>query len=200
MHGLADRLVRWYPALFLLALAGLTFWIDQAVQPPAPVRDGSTRHDPDMIIEDFSAMRMNPDGTQRHAVQGARMTHYPDDDSTHLEVPSFVHYDYRTAPVRVTANRALVSGNGDHVYFIGDVRIVRAAYADQPPMTLDTEFLHLIPDQDLAKTDKAVHMTRGDTVVDSVGLEFDNGTRVLKLLSNVKVTYASPVDLPKLGR
>lgn len=194
------RLVRWYPVVFLALLAALTVWIDQRVQPPPPVRDGSMRHDPDFIIDNFSATRMNPDGSQRHSVQGTKMTHYPDDNSTHVETPRFVHYDYETAPVRVTANRALVSRNGENVYFIGDVRIIREPYTDQNEMRLDTEFLHIIPDLDLAQTDKPVRMTTGASQVDAVGLEFDNRARILKLRSNVKVTYASPVGIPHLGR
>lgn len=194
------RLVRWYPVLFLALLAALTVWIDQTVQPPPPVRDGSTRHDPDFIIDNFSATRMNPDGSQRHSIQGSKMIHYPDDNSTHVDTPRFIHYDYATAPVRVTANRALVSRNGENVFFIGDVRIVREAYADQSAMQLDTELLQVIPDRDLAKTDKPVTMTTGGSRVDSVGLEFDNRARILKLLSKVKVTYASPIGIPGLGR
>jgi len=194
------RLVRWYPVLFLALLAALTAWIDQTVQPPPPVRDGSTRHDPDFIIDDFSATRMNPDGSQRHSVVGSKMVHYPDDNSTHVEEPRFVHYDYATAPVRVTANRALISHNGENVYFIGDVLIKREAYADNDAMQLETEMLQIIPDRDLAKTDKPVTMTSGTSRVDSVGMEFDNRTRIVKLLSKVKVTYASPAGIPGLSR
>jgi lipopolysaccharide export system protein LptC len=194
------RVVRWYPVLFLALLAALTAWIDQTVQPPPPVRDGSTRHDPDFIVDEFSATRMNPDGSLRHSVTGRRMVHFPDDNSTHVEEPRFVHYDYATAPVRITANRALVSRNGENVYFIGDVLIKREAYADNDAMQLETEMLQVIPDRDLAKTDKPVTMTSGTSRVDSVGMEFDNRTRIVKLLSKVKVTYASPAGIPGLSR
>jgi lipopolysaccharide export system protein LptC len=194
------RVVRWYPVLFLALLAALTVWIDRTVQAPPPLRDGSTRHDPDFVIDNFSATRMNPDGSERHSIQGSKMTHYPDDNSTHVDVPHFTHYDYATAPVRITAKRGLVSHNGENVFFIGDVRIVRDAYADQASMQLDTEQLQVIPDRDLALTDKPVTMTTGASRVDSVGMEFDNRSRILKLLSKVKVTYASPIGIPGLGR
>lgn len=197
---LGDRVFGWYPVLLLLALAGMTFWLDQKVQPPPPVRDGSTRHDPDVVVERFSAMRMNPDGTQRYAVQGSRLTHYPDVNSTELEEPRFVHFDPKTAPVHVTARRALISRNGDEVDFLGEVHIVRDAFADQAAMTLDTEYLHLVPDKDTATTDKAVLMTQGDTRVQGVGMVFDNRARVLTLLSKVNVLYASPLSLPAPGR
>ncbi|MBK8015899.1 MAG: LPS export ABC transporter periplasmic protein LptC [Betaproteobacteria bacterium] len=68
----SDRLVRWYPALLLLVLGGLTLWLDQKVQPPPVPRDGSTRHDPDFVVENFSAMRMNIDGSQRYRCAARR--------------------------------------------------------------------------------------------------------------------------------
>lgn len=196
-----DHLLRWYPAFLLLALAGLTFWLDQKVQPLPTPRDGSTRHDPDFIVDNFTAMRMNPDGSQRYAIRGQTMTHYPDDSTTHLEQPRFIHYDAKTAPVKVTSDKALVSRDGEDVYFTGNVDIVRDAYADQPPMTLETEYLHLTPEQDLARTDRKVTMTRGTTRVEGVGMLYDNKARKLELLSQVKVTYGSPtLNLPSFGR
>ncbi|MBI1395656.1 MAG: LPS export ABC transporter periplasmic protein LptC [Betaproteobacteria bacterium] len=200
MSNWNDRLFRWYPAVLLLALAAVTFWLDQKVQPLPIPRDGSTRHDPDFLIDDFSAMRMNPDGSQRYALRGTKMTHYPDDNSTVIEQPRFIHYDPKTAPVRIRSDEALISQNGDDVYFSGNVHIVREAYADQKPMSLVTEYLHLMPDQDLAETDKAVRMTQGKTVVESVGMRFDNKARILNLLSNVRVDYASPLNLSAFGR
>lgn len=197
---MSGHLFRWYPAVLLLILAALTLWLDQKVQSPPPPRDGSTRHDPDFIIENFSARRMNLDGTVRYSLEGRRMTHYPDDSSTLLDEPRFVHFDAKTAPVHVRSRRASLSRNGDDVYFYDDVNIVRDAYTGQEAMGLKTSFLHLIPDRDLALTDKAVTMTQGRNVVDAVGMEFDNRARILKLKSNVKVTYVSPISLPSARR
>lgn len=193
---LSDRLVRWYPALLLALLAGLTSWLDQKVRPPPAPRDGSTRHDPDVIVEGFTAVKLYPDGTPRHALNGRRLSHYPDDDSTHVERPEFFHYAPPAAPVNAKAERALVSRNGDNVYFTGNVRIERAAFADEPSLRLATEFLHIIPDRDLAATDKPVDMSRGTLRARATGMEFDNRARTLKLLSKVKVEYDPPPQTP----
>jgi len=197
---MSDRLFKWYPVLFLLALAALTLWLDQKVQPPQPARDGSARHDPDFYIDDFMAQRMNPDGSRRYALKGLKLVHYPDDSSTQVQAPSFTHFEAGAAPVLVTASRAVVSRNGENVYFVGDVRIDRAAFADQQALTLRTELLHVIPDRDLAKTDKPVLMTHGTSTVRSEGMEFDNRARTVKLLSKVKVNYVAPVRLPAARR
>jgi lipopolysaccharide export system protein LptC len=65
-------------------------------------------------------------------------------------------------------------------------------------MTLQTSYLHVIPDQDLAKTDREVTLISGNSTVKSVGLEFNNATRSLKLLSQVRGTFETPAKESQL--
>jgi lipopolysaccharide export system protein LptC len=187
-----DRLITWSPLILVALLATMSFWLDRKVQPPAHRPDGSTRHDPDFIVEGFSAVKMNPDGTRRYALAAKRMVHFPDDNSTQLELPRLVYFDYQRAPVTIRSETAeAVQGGGD-VFFRGDVQIIRAAYASNAELGVFTSFLHVIPDKDLAKTDKPVRMVEGNSTASSVGLEFNNATREIKLLSEVKASYATP--------
>jgi lipopolysaccharide export system protein LptC len=68
----------------------------------------------------------------------------------------------------------------------------RAPFGDDPEMTLATSFLHVVPDKDLVNTDREVTLTHGNSTMKSVGLEFNNKTRQLKLLSNVKGQLQTP--------
>lgn len=187
-----DRLVTWSPLILLALLATLTFWLDRKVQPPARMPDGSTRHDPDFFVEGFSAMKMNPDGTRRYALSARRMVHYPDDNSTQLELPRLVYFDYQHAPVTVRSDTAEVARGGKDVFFSGNVQVVRSAYAANAELGVFTAYLHVLPDEDLAKTDKPVRMVEGNSTASSVGLEFDNRARHIRLLSEVKVRYEIP--------
>ena len=51
-----DRLVAWSPVLLLGCLAALTYWLDAQVQSSPPRGDGASRHDPDLYIENLSAV------------------------------------------------------------------------------------------------------------------------------------------------
>jgi len=184
-----DRLTAWFPLLLLGILAALTFWIDRVVQPAVAVRDGSARHDPDYIVDKLSAIRMAPDGKIKHTLAADKMIHYPDDDSTRLESPRFVNYATTTAPVTITAREALLSKNGDDVYFHDDVRVTRGSYDSRNELVMETGYLHVVPDENIARTDQPVTITDGNTVVHAVGLELNNKTRILKLNSQVKGTY-----------
>ncbi len=66
-----------------------------------------------------------------------------------------------------------------------DVKLVRAASATQSEMSLSTDYLHVIPNRDLAETDRPVTLQDAHNVIHATGLKFDYKARVVKLLSQV---------------
>lgn len=184
-----ERLAAWFPLLLLAILAALTFWLDRAVQPPAGKSDGATRHDPDFIVDRVSAMRTTADGGIRHTLFAEKMIHYPDDDSTNLQSPKFVSYASGKAPITITSREALLSKDGENVYFQDNVRVTRAPYGDKSELVMETSYLHVIPNANVVQTDRPVVITDANTVVNAIGLELNGETRILKLKSRVKGIY-----------
>lgn len=189
---MSERFTAGFPLLLLAALAALTFWLDRFVQPPPRAGNGLARHDPDYIVDGLSAVRMAADGTIKHTLNATKMIHYPDDDTTQLEAPKFVSFATAGAPVTITAREALVSSEGENIYFKDDVVVKRAPYGANSELVMRTTYLHVIPDENTARTDRPVTLTDAHTVVTAVGLELDSGTRILQLLSRVKGTYHDP--------
>src|SRR5262245_50615993 len=114
-----EKLTTIVPLVLVGALVGFTFWLDQVAQPPARSTAGN-RHDPDYIVEGLSAVRMNASGAPGYTLSAAKMTHFPDDDTTVLAGPRFVSYSAGKSPVTITSSQAVVSSNGDNVYFQND--------------------------------------------------------------------------------
>jgi len=191
-----ERLTTALPLIFAGMLAALTFWLDRVAQPPASGVGAASRHDPDYIVEGLSALRMGESGAASYTLSATRMVHYPDDDTTVLATPRFIAYGAAKSPVTITANEAVVSSNGQHVYFQDDVRVTRAPFGESSELVMRTAFLHVIPDHNLARTDRAVTITDAATTVTAVGLEMNNETRVIKLLSRVRGTY-DPKKAPR---
>ena len=123
-----ERLTTAAPLLLAGMLAALTFWLDRIVQPTGARPAAASRHDPDYIVERLSAVRMDESGAASYTLSAAKMVHYPDDDTTLLDARrSSSATARRQAPVTITASEAVVSGNGENVYFQDDVRVTRAA-------------------------------------------------------------------------
>jgi len=190
MYG---RSAIWFPLLLLAMLAALTLWIDRTVQPPQPKIDGSSRHDPDYKLNNFSTTKSDLSGNPRYVLSATELVHYPDDDSAELARPRFTQYATHKPYTQIQGQRGQVSSNGDDVYFMDHVQLVRASTPGRGELTLLTEYLHLIPDQDLAVTDKPVSILQAPhTVVRGTGMEFNKKERTLKLFGRVHVHYERP--------
>jgi lipopolysaccharide export system protein LptC len=183
---LASRARYWLPLLPLLGLLGVTYWLNQQVQPEAAKPDASKRHDPDAIMENFSAVKFNVQGKPRFIMAAKKMQHYPDDDSTTLEVPRLTTLSAKQPAIHVIARRGTVSSRGDEVFLHDDVEVLREASADREELTLQTDFLHVVPDRDWADTDRPVTIVDAHNTIHAIGLEMDNNARTLKLLSQVR--------------
>ncbi|OGT00552.1 MAG: LPS export ABC transporter periplasmic protein LptC [Gallionellales bacterium RIFCSPLOWO2_12_FULL_59_22] len=187
---MVSRARHWLPLLPLLGLLGVTYWLSQQVRPEDGKPDNGKRHDPDAIMENFSAVRLNEQGMPRFIMSAKKMQHYPDDDSTLLEVPRLTALSAGHPAIHLIAKRGIVSSKGDEIYLHDDVEVLREADVQQSELTLHTEFLHVVPDRDWAETDHAVTVVNARNTMHAVGLEMDNKARTLKLLSQVRSEHA----------
>ena len=178
-----------FPLLLLLALAAASLWLERAVQAPEYDKSGKTRHDPDFIAEDFGITKMDAAGKPEYILSAERMQHYPDDESTSVVAPRLVQRHDNANPVVIRADRGLIAKNGEEASFYGSVVVVREAGRGQSELRVQTEYLQVIPDRDLARTDKPVIITEGRSRLSGVGMEFNNRTRQFALQSQVRGTF-----------
>lgn len=182
----SSRARYWLPLLPLFGLLGATYWLNLQVQPQAAKPDSSKRHDPDAIIENFSATKLNEQGVPSFIMVAKKMLHYPDDDSTTLEAPRITMLSAEHPAIHASAKRGTISSKGDEIFLHDDVEVLRDASAKQDQLSLQTEYLHVIPDQNLTDTDRAVTIVEDHTTVHAIGMEMNSETRTLKLLSQVR--------------
>ena len=195
---MGERLSNLFPLALMALLAALTYWLDRVVQGPAASPNALLRHDPDYMVDKLLATRMDTKGRIKNTLHSVRLVHFPDDDTTELESPRFMSYA-KASPVTITSRTGLVSSNGENVYFRDQVRVVRAPYGEKSELVLDTEYLHVMPDDNIAKTDRAVTITDANMVINAVGMEMDNETHVLKLNAQVKGAYHDATRAGKSG-
>lgn len=186
---LAARARHWLPLLPLLGLLAVTYWLDQQVRPEAQRVVGPQRHEPDAVMENFSAIKMNELGKPGFVMSASRMLHFPDDDTALLEMPRLTSLAAGRPPVHVAARQGEVSGNGEEVRLRGEVEVMREAGQGRAELTLQTDVLRVLPERDWADTDRPVTLFDGRTTVEAVGMEMDNRARTVKLLSQVRSVH-----------
>jgi lipopolysaccharide export system protein LptC len=189
---LAARATVWFPLVLLAVLTGLSFWLEQLVESGQPVRDVRSRHDPDLIAQSFNAEKLGPAGTPLYTLAAKELVRFPDDQTVRLNDPKFEQVSENGITTSITSKFGTVSGQGDNVYFIDDVKVVRSPYKDRSELTLDTSYLQVTPELGLARTDRPVVIHDASTTVTAVGLELRNEDRIISLLSRVKGEYFPP--------
>ena len=179
----------WLPLLPLILLLAATYLLNQQVQ-PLPQVQSQLRHDVDYYIDNFTATSLNLQGQPRFTLAAEKMSHYPDDDSTHLQMPRLTNLYADRPPMLTTSLTGMISSKGDDVYLYDNVRITRPASPGFPEENFSTDYLHVIPNRDWAETDKSVVMTSPNTEIRAVGMELDYKARIVKLLSRVSANHA----------
>jgi lipopolysaccharide export system protein LptC len=193
-----DRLVAWSPVLLLGGLAGLTYWLDAQVQPAPAHRDGSTRHDPDLFLQDFRAITFDAQGRPSQVLMAAKADHFPDNDTAELADPHLAITQPGQPKLTITADRGVVSGDREHGDFAGHVRVLRdadtapAKPGDEPagPITLTTSQLHVLTHEERMTTDQPVTIEEPRGIIEGRGLAFDNKTKRARIQSQVSGTLA----------
>ena len=184
-----NRLRSWLPLLPLMLLLGATYWLSLQVQSPTTENGKSLRHDPDYIIDNFTATTLDEKGKIRFVMSANKMLHYPDDDTTQLMAPQLASYTAEHPPLRMTALNGEISRKGDEIFLRNDVTIVRPAFAKQSELTFKTNYLHVLPNEDVADSNQLVTLVDTRTNLNALGMELNYKTHIVKFLSQVKTVY-----------
>lgn len=182
--------------LILLLITAATWWLLGTLQQEQQIRTQTKRTGPNHYMENFTAIVMNDQGRPKHKLVAARMVHFPDDDRTDLELPDFTFHQYPEQNVwSVKADSGTVLSNGDEIQLQGNVNI-HGSDKDHGPLTVKTDRLRILPDNNFAETKQAIHITRGRHTVDAIGAKLYLNDQTLHLLSQVRGTYVPDNKAP----
>ena len=184
-----------FPLLLMLALAGLTFWLERTVREEEGVHPSLRRHDPDYVVDNMLNTRFNPQGAVESTLAAVKMIHYPDDDTTDLVAPRMVQTKPSEPRVTVTADRGALSQDGDEVFLYDNVLVVREGVLERSETRMRTSFLHVVRGGSVIRTDRDIVITEEDRVLSGRGMEYHNDSGELFLRQRVRGRFE-----PKLNK
>lgn len=185
-----SRFISWLPfILFAFFVVGVPLWLGQSPRTPSETRGTVPARVPDYLMENMTAVQMGDDGVARQMLFAKRAIHYADDDSVYLEEPYLVETQPGKPPVQAKSDQAEIMNNNRDIYMKGEVMLIRNGNRNGGETTLSTSLLHLIPADDIVKTNKPVVIRESNAVIKAIGMEMNNRTGVTKLVSQVKVVH-----------
>lgn len=177
---------RMFPLVLMVALAGLTFWLERTVRDEEGLHPSLRRHDPDYIVDNLAHTRFNAQGVVESTLLAVKMLHYPDDDTTDLVAPRVVQTKPNEPRVTVTADRGALSQDGEEVFLYGNVLMVREGGPDRSETRMRTSFMHVVQTHSVIQTDRDVVITEDDRVLSGRGMEYHNDSKELFLRERVR--------------
>jgi lipopolysaccharide export system protein LptC len=179
--------------VLIIFLAALTTWLQYAVQDDAGGDAGAGRHDPDAIVENFTVLRLGETGKTQYTFSAPRMQHFSGNDSSEVLYPRIVYLADDGGNITASASRGtLARGNEDETLLYGNALIVREATPDRGELRARTEFLRLLPEQGIVRTDRTVIITEGNSVLTGVGMEVNKDKQQFSLQSQVRGIFDAP--------
>ena len=186
----AERIRLVVIVVLLIGAALGSFWVLQALRASGDQHAAQRpRGKPDYYLENFSYVKLGPTGLPRYDVSGTKMLHFPLDDSFEITKPVVHSLDKAKPPMELYSDTARVTDDQTQIHMYGNANAIRGATNGRAPMHLVSEYLLLLPDDEIVKTDKPVAMTMGTTRLNGVGMLANNATQVVQLFGNVRGYY-----------
>ena len=175
------------------AATGVALWWLR--EPPAPP---STDARADYRLEGFEMTALRKDGSEGFTVVGPLLERDQDAQVTTLTEPRFgfpgeapgQRWDARSAS-------AWIGPDNDEVRLEGGVEMLAPPEGDGRQMRFSTDHLSVFTESERVRTDAAVTVTQGRSILQATGLDVDMQAKTYELLADVDATfYPEPSGRP----
>ena len=188
-----DKASMYLPVLIMGLLALGTWWlVRNAPKPIAVDTEKVLQHDPDYFLKDFVIKNFEASGRLKSRLNGTTGEHFPDTDTLEIDDARMLSFTPDGRKTVGSSNRALSNGDGSEIQMFGQAVITRepmSASANQkalPAMQLESEFLHIWPNEERVSTNKPVVMTRGSDKFTGDSMQYHHLDQILQMQGRVK--------------
>jgi len=182
---------RWrmiFTVLGAVAVALGSFWLLEVMNKGSlDVNAVKKLDEPDYFVTNFSLVRMDLQGKPSYIVSGAKLTHYPADDSSDIDQPFVRKISPGVPPLNMTAELAHIDQGNTRLQLSRNVVIDRVAGPTTQNMTLKTEALTIFPDEERMESAVPVDLLSGRSHVTGVGLKANNASSVVEVPNSVRI-------------
>lgn len=180
-----DRISVLVAALLLVAVTLTSYWYSREMRRPT-IRAAATSGAPDFIVDRVVMTKFDEHGQARYKVFAEELSYFNENDDIELTRPRLVSLLPDQPQLQASSARARVINAGETVLMEGNVLLQRAAGGGRPQMTVRTERLTAIPDQEHFSSDVPVRIEHGDSSLSGNAMDYDNLKRVLTVVGSLR--------------
>lgn len=186
-HARRFRLIAIFILAFALAASGV--WLNMALKKADKEAALLARTDPDYYMDNFRHFTLKLTGEADYTLTGKKWIHYPDNHSYLVKFPVMESLDNKKRLQITYADWAYAEDENSKIHMHENVVILRPPTPNTEAFRLTTDYLLFLPDENIMRTDREIVAYQGRAVMNGTGMEANNATRELFLLSRTKVVY-----------
>lgn len=149
----------------------------------------NSANNPDFFMADALYTKFNQQGLIRTKIQTNKITHFITNNIYYFDNPIITMHTPNEQPWHITANKGKSERGKSKIYLWDNVKIIRAASANNSDFDITTSSLTVYPETKFAKTLDPITIIQDGNVTKSIGAEADFKTGSIKLLSKIKGIY-----------
>lgn len=176
--------------IVVIGSAAIYFWLDENKQGDptelsiSEVPDAS----PDAVLTGMNLTRYNSLGVATLNAKAESLAIYNDTGLSFMEQPNVILLNDQEGQWQITSERAVIDDNEDIEFF---TNVTTVQLDTTSPVTMTSDYMKILNQGRLVKTDRPVNIIRGAQIIDSLGMTINLETRepIVTLLSEVKFYY-----------
>lgn len=180
-----DRLSMLIAAILLAVVTVTSYWYSREMRRPT-VRTPPSPGTPDFIVDRVVLTQFDDSGQARYKLFAEELSYFNENDDLDLTRPRLVSLLPDQPQLQASSARARVVNAGAQVLMQGEVLLQRAAAAGRPALTIRTERMTAIPDEERFSSDVPVLIEHGTTRLAGEAMDYDNLTRVLTVSGGLR--------------
>lgn len=182
------RLTAIFAISAILALGSV--WLNMVLKRSAGDNvTAASKETPDYYMDNFRYFKLKFTGEADYELKGKKLTHYPDNDAYLVNFPVMESLDEQQRLQITYSDWAFAEDENSKIHLHDNVLVLRPPTSDSAAFRMTTEYMLFLPNEDIMRTDLEVIAYEGTAKMTGIGMEANNATRELFLLSQVKVVY-----------
>lgn len=182
-----DRASVWFPILLLALLAGLSYWLEHAVQ-SSYVRPNAN-HGPDAVAQGLVSVQTNAAGKIEYRLQARTLDHFLARNYSLLSDPELTYYSSDRGVMTVRALQGTVRQGGDFVTLSKQVVATQNIPGQAQPNRITTQLVQIWPRRNLLQAPGPVAFSGAQFSGSAQSLTANTQTRVVQLRGRVTTQY-----------
>lgn len=188
-------MVDFMPVVLVALLALSTLWLVRSMPEEAAPAAKPAPTEPDYYMRDFRIRAFDTQGKLTQDLRGAHGDHQPGPDQLRITQPNSTLIDKNGIVTTATADRSVSDRKGNDVHLYDNVKVVRTSPDRQgtpsAPVTLESDYLHIVNRQQQISTDHPVRITQGNDTLQGTGMQYTGDSKELTVNGRVHAVIPS---------